>query len=106
MSKPDKMVFDVAPDGETVGMHFDCFPLKFLGDMTVKRASEILFDEVRQDWYIEVYGYADDCKMHINGFTGYDIAREFEVKYVQRCRELGLDPTHPSANVVLRELGR
>jgi hypothetical protein len=55
--------------------------------MKVKRASEILFNEGTQSWDAHIFGEGDDVLI-VEDFPGYDIARHFEVKFVQTCRKV------------------
>lgn len=93
MSKPKVIVIDLSPEGAASGMHFDGFPLGFLGKMQVARASEIVFNEHNQQWDIDLYGANESERFTIEGFPGYDLAREFEVDFVQLCRSQGESAT-------------
>ena len=82
-----EMVIDFTESGTAEALHFDEFPLGFLGEMEVRRASEILFNRNTQSWDVHVYGEPYDPLL-IKDFPGYDIARQFEVQFVQTCRKV------------------
>lgn len=83
------MVFSINRFGATEGLHFDQFDLGFLGQMSITRASEIIFNEEYQFWEIWL---PDADKASVIGFRAYDEAREFEVLWLQECRRRGLNP--------------
>lgn len=47
-------ILRIDPDGTLRTLWTDAIPLAELGDLTVKRASEIVFDDVHQDWTIKL----------------------------------------------------
>lgn len=89
MSK--EIVIDVNPSGVASGMHFDEFPLSFLGKATVERASEIFHNQETQLWDVLLPGQETPHEA-AKGFSGYDVARKFEVVWLQECRKRGLCP--------------
>jgi hypothetical protein len=97
MSK--ELVITVHPGGSVSALHMDEFPLSFLGKMSLRRATEIGFDERSQSFFIELY-YEDGSRPYqppgllgvATSLKGYDIARKFEVEWLQRC---ALDGSHP-----------
>lgn len=109
-----EMLIDFRPAGQVEGLHFDAFPLGFLGNMTITRASEILFNEPGQDWYIQIPGagcplepdfqavYPDS--IHTVAFSGYDSARKFEVSWLQACRTAGVRPISREGFALARKL--
>ena len=84
-----EIVIDIAPGGQAQGMNFDQFDLGILGKKKITRASEIIFNETTQLWDVWLPG-AD--KASVTGFSGYDIARSFEVDWLQGCRKAQIDP--------------
>lgn len=84
MSK--EIVLDISTSGRTEGLHFDEFPLQFLGELSISRASEIFFNSGKQNWGVILPGHKEALPV-ARDFTGYDRAREFEVTWLQSCRK-------------------
>lgn len=89
----EEIVIDIGPDGAATGLHFDEFPLNILGDMEIKRASSIVWDESNQLWTVvladrEERDMPDPCF----GWHRYDDARDFEVKWLQECMKAEVKP--------------
>lgn len=105
-SKVNKeIVIDCKSDGVVEGMHFDEFDLNFLGKKSVSRASEIFHNEETDMWDVLLPDQAEPhsiCK----GFSGYDVARKFEVEWLQECRKRGTDPASYDGAVVAMEVRR
>lgn len=88
-----EFVIDFNNGGSAQGMHFDEFDLGFLGKKHIERASEIFHDETDDSWKIILPGQdANNVAPACKGFTGYDVARRFEVDWLQACRKQGFDP--------------
>lgn len=86
-----ELILDIDPSGQTQGMHFDEFPLGYLGPMEVTRASEIFHNPETQQWDVVLPGHK--CAVpEASGFAGYDPARSFEVEWLQKCRQKGVQP--------------
>lgn len=105
------MVIDFNGDGTVEAMHRDGFPLSFLGSMQVRRASELLFNEATQDWYIQPWTYpngATEPTRHAvpeaSGFASYEDARRVEVAWFDACRREGVSPVTPEGVSVLLSL--
>lgn len=106
------LVIDFNADGSVEAMHTDAFPLSFLGKQTINRATEILFDENTQQWYLSYarYDEADpicppqymDLREFM--FSGYEAARAAEVKWLNTCRETGAKPYLSEGIGILREI--
>ncbi len=79
-----EIVVTIRPTGVVTALHFDEFDLGFLGDKKIGRASSIKFDESDQSFYILVTGETNPPEV-ARGFGGYDIARNFEVEWLQAC---------------------
>lgn len=89
-------VIDFTPDGTVAAMHKDDFSLGFLGDQTINRASDILFNTATQTWGIALnIGYEKYMKPTYpwDGFATYEEARTFEVAALNACRFEQIDPT-------------
>lgn len=86
----DELVISIDPIGRASALHMDEFPLRFLGNMKLERASYIQFNEDTQLFDVVL----PDGTSHISHaqFTGYDEAREFEVEWLQRCKIARVDP--------------
>ena len=98
-----EIVIDIAPTGRTHALHFDEFPLTFLGKAKVTRASNIVFNEQLQCWDIILpdmdVAYAENM-----GFQSYEEAREFEVTWLQECKKRGINPYDSEAEDLAGEL--
>lgn len=87
-------VISFNPDGTVVAMHNDKFPLSFLGNQKIERASDIRWDETTQSWGI---WYSLDGEFHAptpanEGFATYESARAFEVETVNAALLHGAHP--------------
>lgn len=87
-----EMVIDFSPAGPVEGMHFDDFDLSFLGKKKVTRASEIFHNGDTDKWDITLPEDDEPCCEAVTGFSGYDVARKFEVKWLQECRKIEVQP--------------
>lgn len=88
------MVIDFRPDGAVEAMHRDKFNLSFLGKQTVKRASEIIFDDDTQKWDIHLAVGSDFVRIaEARGFENYDDARKMEVRWLEFARLHDFEPT-------------
>lgn len=104
-----EIVIDIAPDGKTSALHMDEFPLTFLGQMEIRRASSIEFHQASQSFHVAVdpsrsvlqkarlAAFPDSPYIppEAAGFDGYDEARAFEVDWLQECAKIGIDPLSP-----------
>jgi len=82
--KQKEIVVSFEPTGHVHGLHHDSFDLGFLGNKKIARASTIEFDEEQQSFYVLVDG-EDSPPAVATGFSGYDVARDFEVRWLQEC---------------------
>lgn len=95
-----ELVIDFLPTGEAQSMHVDKFDLGFLGSKSVKRATEIKFDEKTQQWGLylplEPLQHGDGESYYpvaeAQGFPSYEVAREAEVLWLNVCRAKGEEP--------------
>jgi len=78
----DEIVMDISSTGKTTGLHFDDFDFSFLGEKKIGRASEIFFNEAEQNWEVILPGGFIPVP-EAAGFASYDVARAFEVKWLQ-----------------------
>ena len=83
----DELVIDIGAQGKVEALHFDEFDLGFLGEKKISRASEIHFNEDTQLWDIILPGLSKPNTMAVQGFKSYNIARGFEVEWLQGCRK-------------------
>lgn len=100
----DNLVIDFLDDGCVEAMHVTQFDLGFLGNKSVKRATEILFDENTQKWYLSLCTDAGPHPLPKYQWLDYDTARDAEVVWLNSCRRGGIDPTTPHAAKMLRIL--
>jgi len=103
-----ELVIDFSPEGDVEAMQSDRFSLGFLGAQQVRRATEITFNELNQNWDISLCLYNEDGKLagyhtliEAKGFSGYDAARQVEVKWLNLCRLGGIDPSSEEGKVLL-----
>lgn len=94
-----ELVINIDADGGVQAMHQDTFPLSFLGDMEVKRASELQFNIATQRWDILVPPQTEQVPVEYwgthplaQGFPSYEAARQVEVRWFNQCRELAVYP--------------
>lgn len=83
-----ELVIEIGGTGKVSAMHSDKFDLGFLGDKKIRRQTEILFCEDTQLWdivYIAEDGTHEGSE-YLDGFKGYEEAREFEVHWINQCR--------------------
>lgn len=81
-SKTD-IVIRIDAHGTVHGLHHDNFDLGFLGPKKIERASEIMFNEASQTFYIEL---PNICSLDVlKGFLKYDHARAFEVYLLENA---------------------
>ena len=79
-----EVVINVGSNGSTTSLHFDEFPLNYLGDMRVERASVIRFNEGTQKWDVVLPDQVEPLKA-ATGFSSYKEGRDFEVRWLQQC---------------------
>lgn len=99
----DELVIEITPEGVVRSLHTDKFPLTFLGNMSVERASNIVFNDNRQTWEVVIEHEGE--RAVFNDFDTYESARAFEVKWLNFCRKEGLNPavgygTMPASQVL------
>ena len=85
----DTLVIEVGATGKVSSLHTDKFDLGFLGDKKIRRQTEILFREGPQTWSICLVtedGEVLNSSETFDGFSGYEEAREFEVRWINNCR--------------------
>lgn len=76
-------VIIIRPDGVVTAMHNDQFPLGFLGNQTITRASDIRFDADSQTWGIWFFvdgEFVPPGQPTHYGFDSYEAARDKEVQ--------------------------
>lgn len=99
------IVINFDATGRVEGMHRDEFSLDFLGHQRITRASEIKFNEATQLWDIYFpfangwHTIAPAC-----GFSGYNVARDFEVALLNACRLEGIDPLSYAGEALATQL--
>ena len=87
--------FHVSPDGQVTGLHYDDLDLGFLGKKEIGRASEILFDDGSQTFYIQLPQLTGQNQPRfLLGFSGYDVARAFEVMLLETCAISQVKPAY------------
>jgi len=98
------MVFDFDSNGSVEGLHHEQFPLGFLGEMDVQRASEIMFNKNTQSWDVILPNDQAPVDESASGFSSYDVAREFEAKWLTVCRIEDYNPRSVAGIKVARDL--
>ena len=88
----ENLIVDISPGGNVEALNTDAFDLGFLGHKQISRASMIIFEEDSQTWYLEIPGHSSVDAPSIRGFAGYEQARNFEVIWLQSCRENSVKP--------------
>ena len=99
----NELILDITVDGRAQSLHMDEFPLDFLGTMDITRASEIKFNKYTQKWDIWVPD-SDSFTKTVQGFSAYDIARKFEVEWLQECRREECHPLSGQGYIAARRV--
>ena len=86
-----ELVINFAPTGEVNALHMDKFDLGFLGKKTLGRASTIEFDEEDQSFFVLPDGETEPF-VPATRFSGYDVARSFEIDWLQECMKAECTP--------------
>lgn len=91
-------VIAIGPSGQVKSMHSDKFSLGFLGTQTIDRASDIRWDESKQQWgiWFNVNGTFCEPRMQYEGFDSYEAARDFEVGVMNECLREQMEPFNPA----------
>lgn len=97
-------------DGSLTLMQTDRVDLSGIGRQSVRRASEIEWNESAQQWEIALYLYNDDgvrvgsdTHPKARGFPGYEAARKAEVRWLNACRWEGAEPLSERGLELLEE---
>lgn len=98
-----EIIIDINPTGKTSGLHFDEFPLGFLGEQVIGRASEIFFNGEKQNWEVILPGEKEAIEP-ATGFTSYNGARKFEVDWLQACMKANVHPSCTKGIEIATEL--
>lgn len=101
----EEIVVTFKPSGVVTALHMDEFDLGFLGDKKIGRASTIEFDESRQSFFVLIDGESTPPEIS-RYFKGYDIARGFEVEWLQACMKAGSIHPHSSDGLAIAEVIR
>ena len=119
-----EIVMSIDCAGKIKGLHFDEFDFGFLGSKAIDRASEIVFNSGTQSWDViirdslksgshqgqgsityampsEIEGYQVP---ESSGFDSYEIARRFEVDWLQGCKKRSVDIDSPEGRQLALEL--
>lgn len=95
IQEPHKsLVISFKPSGEVESLHIDKFDLGFLGAKSIRRATEIIFDEKAQLWGIVMLseaGSRENGWPGQRGFATYEQARDVEVAWLNLCRAKGVE---------------
>lgn len=94
----DDLVIDFKADGTVTALHMDAFDLGFLGPKDTRRQTDIVFDGETQLWnLVYIQGGREYFRNEqLNGFATYEEARKAEVRWLNNCRYLGIEPTNPA----------
>lgn len=89
-------VIDITPEGAVQSLYHDGFPLGFLGTQNVHRASDIRHNNQNDTWAIHLAKpdgtFVDRPATVLSGFETYEAARKYEVKFLNKARQLGMCP--------------
>jgi len=104
----DVAVINFAPDGSVDMMHTDKISLGHLGRQHIRRATEIAFNDDTQLWDIVYLDWSEETprlchRDEANGFAGYEIARQVEVKWLTLARLEGVEPLSERGLAHLRQ---
>ena len=73
-------------DGTVSFLYSDGHPALELGKATIKRASDVFFDEDRQEWRVHIRGEREPLN---EGFAKRQDAIDFEVNYLNQKLQSG-----------------
>jgi hypothetical protein len=96
----EELVIDISPEGKVEALHMDEFDLGFLGKKKISRASEIHFNEESQLWDIILPGRDKPENEAVMGFVSYDVARSFEVEWLQAARKNRVSPESTPGHIL------
>lgn len=105
-----ELVIDFSAEGTAQAMHMDGFDLGFLGAKSIQRATEIKFNERTQLWGLYLPDVANATNPvwarmpYGQGFPSYEVARQYEVVWINICRAKGLDYQTDQGCEVLRDI--
>jgi len=93
MSNIPYMAIDFSNTGTVEAMNRSEFSLDFLGKQKIERATDIRFEEDKQNWVLYIRTPANEyCRVPGCAFSSYDIARHFEIFWLESCRISSTDP--------------
>lgn len=91
-----ELVIDFKPTGRVQALHMDAFDLGFLGKKETYRQTDIVFDSDSQLWNLEYFVNGNPSNRYfadeLQGFATYDEAREYEVRWLNNCRLINVEP--------------
>lgn len=101
------MVIDVAVDGAVHAMHREnVLTLGFLGKQSIRRASDLVFNEDTQQF--DIHLAAGNTFLppvpEARGFPTYEAARQMEVRWLEMARLHGVPPASPEGRTLLSSL--
>ena len=100
-----ELVIEFSEAGAVKALHMDGFDLGFLGDKKVYRQTEIAFSGITQKWDLIYLNESQSfCVDALTGFDSYESARTHEVRWLNDCRLLGIDPTSEQGIDVMRTI--
>lgn len=101
-----ELVIEIQETGKVEALHMDGFDLGFLGDKKVFRQTDIVFCEETQKWDLVylVAGASGFYADELTGFVSYEVARRFEVSWINDCRLQGIDPVSDEGLAVMRDM--
>lgn len=75
-----RLKIEVSPDGKEVsGLYSDCFPWNKIGELEVRRASDVFFNPRTQKWLVKIL---PDLVLS-EGFDKRKDAIAYEIAYLQ-----------------------
>lgn len=99
-----RMIIDIGPDGAVMCMNREgVFDVGFLGNRSIRRATDIRFNETTQSWDIWVAAPAHGIEAFIkpsapfSGFPTYEDARGHEVDWMEECLLQDYNPVSSEA---------
>jgi len=100
-----ELVIDFKNDGSVASLHTDAFDLGFLGDKKVYRQTDIVFNSDTQLWDMDYLINGNPrirfSGQELAGFTSYETARDYEVRWLNACRLSGTDPASNKALCIM-----
>lgn len=97
------LVVTFSPTGVVSALHMDKHDLGYLGNKRMGRASTIEFNEDEQSFFVLPDGEKEPLNA-ASHFSGYDVARSFEIDWLQQCMIEECTPYSKQGKIIAFEI--